>query len=103
MSDEPPVVMTRPISPGSQPAAATASVAQRMADFTWLAIASISEAVAKVMCHRNDADLKLERLARGFTAERVLGGAAANDNAPRGSYLGAMRSAPSRRMTSPLR
>lgn len=41
--------------------------------------------------------------ARGFTAERVLGGAAANDNAPRGSYLGAMRSAPSRRMTSPLR
>jgi hypothetical protein len=41
--------------------------------FTWLAIASISEAVSKVMCHRNDADLKLELLARGFSSEEIIG------------------------------
>lgn len=41
--------------------------------FTWLAIASVSEAVAKVMCHRQDADLKLELLARGFSSEEIIG------------------------------
>jgi hypothetical protein len=41
--------------------------------FTWLAIASISEAVAKVFCHRHDADLKLELLARGFSSEEIIG------------------------------
>lgn len=41
--------------------------------FTWLAIASISEAVSKVMCHRADADLKLELLARGFSSEEIIG------------------------------
>jgi hypothetical protein len=39
--------------------------------FSWLAITSISEAVAKVMCHRTDSDLKLELLARGFSAEEI--------------------------------
>lgn len=39
--------------------------------FGWLAVASISEAVAKVMCNRNDSELKLELLARGMTAEEV--------------------------------
>ena len=39
--------------------------------FSWLAIASVSEAVAKVMCNRNDSELKLELLARGMTAEEI--------------------------------
>jgi len=39
--------------------------------FGWLAIQSISEAVAKVMCNRNNADLKMELLARGFTSEEI--------------------------------
>ena len=39
--------------------------------FGWLAVDSISEAVAKVMCNRNDTELKMELLARGFTAEEI--------------------------------
>lgn len=39
--------------------------------FSWLAIASVSEAVAKVMCNRNDTEMKLELLARGMTAEEI--------------------------------
>ncbi|WP_144059338.1 hypothetical protein [Rhodopirellula sp. SWK7] len=39
--------------------------------FTWLAIQSISIAVAKVMCNRSDMELKMELLARGFTSEEI--------------------------------
>lgn len=39
--------------------------------FGWLAIQSISDAVAKVMCNRNNADLKMELLARGFSSEEI--------------------------------
>lgn len=46
-------------------------IAGIIAVFGWLAIASISEAVAKVMCNRNDADLKLEMLGRGFSSEEI--------------------------------
>lgn len=53
--------------------------------FTWLAIASISEAVAKVACHRQDADLKLELLARGFSSEEIVGVVeAGRDSTPTG-------------------
>ena len=52
-----------------------------IAVFTWLAIASISEAFAKVACHRNDADLKLELLARGFTAQEIVAVIESSSNA----------------------
>jgi hypothetical protein len=39
--------------------------------FGWLAIQSISEAVAKVMCNRNNADLKMELVARGFSSDEI--------------------------------
>ena len=39
--------------------------------FGWLAIQSIAEAVAKVMCNRNNTDLKMELLARGFSGEEI--------------------------------
>jgi len=39
--------------------------------FGWLAIQSISEAVAKVMCNRNNTDLKMELLARGFSSDEI--------------------------------
>jgi len=40
--------------------------------FGWLAIASISDAVAKVMCNRNDSELKLELLAGGFSSDEIV-------------------------------
>jgi len=40
--------------------------------FTWLAIASISEEVGKVMRHRADVDLKLELMARGMSSEQIV-------------------------------
>lgn len=39
--------------------------------FGWLAVSSISEAVSKVMQNRNDTELKLELVARGFSAEQI--------------------------------
>ena len=40
--------------------------------FGWLAIASISEAVSAVMCSRNNAELKMELLARGYSSEEIV-------------------------------
>ena len=40
--------------------------------FSWLIIAAVSEAVTKVMCNRNDSELKLELLARGFSSEEII-------------------------------
>ena len=40
--------------------------------FVWLTIASISEAVAKVICNRNDTELKMEMIARGFSSEETI-------------------------------
>ena len=39
--------------------------------FGWLAIQSIAEAVSKVMCNRNNTDLKMELLARGFSSDEI--------------------------------
>lgn len=49
--------------------------------FGWLAIASISEAVATVMCNRNNAELKMELLARGFSGEEIVRIVQAGENA----------------------
>lgn len=40
--------------------------------FGWLAVQSISEAVAKVMCNRDNAELKMELLARGHSGEEII-------------------------------
>lgn len=40
--------------------------------FGWLAVQSISEAVAKVMCNRDNAELKMELLARGCSSEQII-------------------------------
>lgn len=40
--------------------------------FGWLAIASISEAMATVMCNRDNAELKAELVARGFSSEEIV-------------------------------
>lgn len=40
--------------------------------FGWLAIASISQAVSQVMCNRDNAELKMELLARGFSGEEIV-------------------------------
>ena len=40
--------------------------------FIWLSIVSISEAVTKVMKNRTDADLKLELLSRGLSADEIV-------------------------------
>ena len=39
--------------------------------FAWLSVNSISEAVSKFMCNRNDIELKMELLTRGFSAEEI--------------------------------
>ena len=49
--------------------------------FGWLAIASISEAVSKVMCNRDNAELKMELLARGFSGEEIVRIVEAGENA----------------------
>jgi hypothetical protein len=41
--------------------------------FAWLIIVAISEAVSKVMCNQNNTELKRELLARGFTAQEIIG------------------------------
>ncbi|MFK8115347.1 MAG: hypothetical protein AB8B91_24330 [Rubripirellula sp.] len=40
--------------------------------FSWMIIKAVSEAVAKVMCNRNDTELKMELLARGFSSEEII-------------------------------
>ena len=40
--------------------------------FGWLMIDSISSSIAKVMCNRNDTELKMELLAQGFTSEEMI-------------------------------
>lgn len=40
--------------------------------FAWLAIQSISEAVSQVMCNRNNSELKLELLARGYSSDEIV-------------------------------
>ena len=40
--------------------------------FGWLMVASISESIAKVMCNRNDTELKMELLAQGFSSEEMI-------------------------------
>ena len=39
--------------------------------FIWLTVASISESVAQVLCHKADADLKQELVARGFSPDEI--------------------------------
>ena len=40
--------------------------------FGWLIVASITEAISKVMCNRNDTELKSELLANGYTSEEII-------------------------------
>ncbi len=40
--------------------------------FAYLVVASISESVAKVMCNRNDTELKTELLANGYNSEEII-------------------------------
>lgn len=43
-----------------------------VATFSWLIVHSISESVTKLICNRNDADLKSELLARGFSSDEIV-------------------------------
>lgn len=47
-------------------------IAGMIAVFGWMTVASIAEAVAKVMCNRNDTELKMELLAQGFSSEEII-------------------------------
>lgn len=40
--------------------------------FGWLVVASISEAIAKVMCNRNDTELKMELMANGYSSDEII-------------------------------
>ena len=40
--------------------------------FGWMTVASISEGIAKVICNRNDTELKMELLAQGYTSEEMI-------------------------------
>lgn len=40
--------------------------------FTWLIFLAVSEAVAKVYCHRADVDLKMELLSRGYSSDEIV-------------------------------
>ena len=40
--------------------------------FIWLTVASLSDAVARVMCRRADVELKQDLVARGFNSEEIV-------------------------------
>ncbi|TWT54950.1 hypothetical protein Pla22_26040 [Rubripirellula amarantea] len=47
-------------------------IAAIMGALIWQIVVAISEAITKVMCNRNDTELKLDLSARGFTADEIV-------------------------------